>query len=406
MKIKYTLLLFMFSACFSHLSAALEISGIVQANVVKADEAKSWLERDTGVLAYSQDGLNLQQVAVKLSQSVTSNLNINVVANYYQSGDQHLGLSQAELIYKPLSADDVKWKARVGFFYPKMSLENVDIGWLSPYSYTQSAINSWIGEELKTPGIEVTLYSPGRPRNSAFSWEFHAATFKGNDPLGTIISWRGFAMHDRQSLHNERVSFAPYPTVVNENEINHPAFVEPFHELDGRLGYYLGAHLDYYQKTKLRYYYYDNRAEPLAINSLRLYGWRTKFHSIAGQHNFNNDTRVIGQLLTGSSAMGERIVFIDFDAWYLMLSHKIEKHRLSLRYDKFKVRGDDARPLDNNNSKGYGLTLAWRYNLNKNWQVGVEQHINQNSALNRQTLGQTVEVDQQQSLAVVQFRWR
>jgi hypothetical protein len=35
----------------------------------------------------------------------------------------------------------------------------------------------------------------------------------------------------------------------------------------------------------------------------------------------------------------------------------------------------------------------------------VEQHINRNSADNRASLSQNVQIDQQQSLAVLQYRW-
>lgn len=382
-----------------------EVNGLIQVNYVDADDRASWFEEDTGILAYSDDSLHLQQALLDVSDTFAGGFSYQVVANYYQLGEQQLGLSQAFVGYKPLSRNKVRWKARAGFFYPKLSLENVDTGWLSPFSYTQSAVNSWIGEELRTAGLEFTLYSPGRSRNSPFSWELHASAFKANDPLATVISWRGFALHDRQSLNNDRIPFAPYPSVVDKGRIYHPNYVEPYHELDGRLGYYLGAHLDYYRQSSLRYYFYDNQADPNTVSNERLYGWRTKFHSLALQHKFDDRTRVLGQWLSGSSNMGKRFVYINFDAWYVMLSHKFESHRFSVRFDKFKVREDDIFPWDPNNSDGQGYTLAWRYDIDKNWQLGVEHHSNQNSADIRATLNQPVEIDQRQNLLVLQYRW-
>lgn len=393
----------LFIVSFSGL--ALEVKGVVQLNYVKADGVPSWFDQGTGILAYSNDGANVQQALVELSDNFSNGLSFAVVANYYPLGEQNLGISQAQISYKPLSSDKLRWRGRVGFFYPKLSLENVDTGWLSPFTYTQSAVNSWFGEELRTAGLEVTLYSPGRSRNSPISWEFHGSLFKANDPIGTIISWRGFAMHDRQSLNNDRVPFAPYPSVVGEDRIFHPNYVEPYHELDGKIGFYVGTHIEYYKQSTLRYYYYDNQANPLVVNHQRLYAWRTKFHSLALQHKFDNNTRLLGQWLSGSSVMGNRFVYIDFDAWYVMLSHKYKAHRISVRLDKFQVQEDDIFLWDQNNSDGHGVTLAWRYDLNKNWQLGVEQHVNKNSADIRSTLGQDVEVDQQQSLGVIQFRW-
>lgn len=390
---------------FSVRGLAVEVTGIVQLNYVKASEQTSWFDEGTGILAYSKDGTNVQQAFVELSDSFSNGLSYNLVANYYQLGEQNLGISQAYLSYKPLSRSKIRWRGRIGFFYPKLSLENVDSGWLSPFTYTQSAVNSWIGEELRTPGIELSVFSPGRSRNSPISFELHGSLFKANDPLGTVISWRGFALHDRQSLNNDRVPFAAYPSVIAEDRIFHPNYVEPYHELDGNIGFYLGAHIDYYKQSTLRYYYYDNQGDPLAVSHERLYAWRTKFHSLALQHKFDGNTRVVAQWLSGSSVMGTRFVYIDFDAWYLMLSHKYKAHRISLRFDTFKVREDDVFEWDQNNSNGHGYTLAWRYDLNKNWQIGLEQHINENSADIRATLGEDIQVDQKQSLAVLQYRW-
>ncbi|MEP0356732.1 hypothetical protein [Paraglaciecola sp.] len=384
---------------------ALEVKGVIQANFVVADGHASWFEHGTGILAYSENGFNIQQALVKVSDSYSNGFGFDLVANYYQLGSQNLGISQAQLAYKPLSNSKLRWRARAGFFYPKMSLENVDTGWLSPFTYTQSAINSWIGEELRVAGAEFTLFSPGRSRKSPLSWELHGAVFKGNDPLGTAISWRGFTLHDRQSLNNDKVPFAAYPSVVQEDRIFHPNYVEPYHELDGRLGFYLGAHLDYFKQSSLRYYFYDNQADPLVVNSQRLYAWRTKFHSLSIQHKFTSNTRVIAQWMSGSSNMGQRFVYINFDAWYIMFSHKLKKHRFTARLDDFQVREDDIFLWDPNNSDGKAITLAWRYDLNKHWQVGIEQHFNENSSDIRATVGQDVSIDQQQSLAVIQYRW-
>lgn len=385
---------------------AIEFSGIVQANLTISDDTDSFINNGTDILRFDDSGFHAQQAVLRARHDLGSAFSLDVVANYYQDGEQNVGLSQAQLLYKPLSQDKVKFKARAGFFYPAMSLENVDLGWLSPFTYTQSAVNSWIGEELRTAGLELSLYSPGRARRSPWSWELHAGAFKGNDPLGTVISWRGFAMHDRQSLNNDRLEFASYPTVIDRELIWHPSWVEPFHEIDGRLGFYVGAHLDYFKQSSLRYYYYDNRADPLALNEQRLYGWRTKFHSIAFQHKFTPNTRVVSQLMTGSTAMGDRFVFADFDAFYLMLSHKMDKHRLSVRYDRFMVQEDDIIPIDINDSDGFGFTLAWRYDWQANWQFGIEQHYNKNRAQNRTTLGLDPQVEQSQTLFVLQYRWK
>jgi hypothetical protein len=49
--------------------------------------------------------------------------------------------------------------------------------------------------------------------------------------------------------------------------------------------------------------------------------------------------------------------------------------------------------------------MAWLFDLDRNWQISAEQHVNQNSTDIRTTLGQSVQVNQQQSLAALQYLW-
>ena len=390
--------------CYSAWASA-EVKGIAQLSLVQTDELTSFLNSGTGVLRYDEDGLNIQQFLVSVKTDINSDWGFTGVAHYYGDGDQSLGVSQLFAEYKPLSSSKTRFKARIGAFYPEMSLENVDIGWLSPYTYTNSAINSWIGEELRVVGAEAALFSPGRSRNSMWSWELNAGLYKGNDPAGTVLSWRGFATHDRQSLHHERLEFAPYPSVVRTDRVWHPAWVEPFKEIDGRYGYYLGAHLSYTRKAQLRYYYYDNNADPLAVNDQRLYAWDTQFHSLALQYRFSNGTRFLGQWMTGQSLMGEALVNIDFNANFAMLSHKLDNHRFSLRYDHFEVIEKDDYTIDYNDSHGHAWTLAWRYQYSDKIRYGLEWHENSNWALNRMAFSLETRQTQSQWLAVSEFRF-
>lgn len=382
-----------------------EISGKVQAGFYNAEQPVTWLDKGTGVTRYDDAGIVLQQAILQINQSLTPTINLQADASYYPDGDQHLGFTQLQVRYKPLLSDTIKWRARAGFFYPGMSLENVDKGWLSPYTYTQSAINSWLGEELRVAGAEFTLYRPGRAARSPWSWEIHAGTYKGNDPLGTVLTWRGFALHDRQSLHHERLAFAAYPSVTDSNGIWHPSWVEPFTELDSKWGVYVGAHLDYLRQSKLRYYYYDNLADPNTVNHQRLYAWRTRFHSLAFQHNFSSATRIISQWMAGDTLMGEHFVYADFQAFFALISHKAGNHRFSARADIFDVNEDDIFPDDQNNSHGSAITVNWRYNLSSQWQVGAEYVLVSSHADNRIQLSEALSATQQQMLVILEYNW-
>lgn len=216
-------------------------------SAVKGDPQLSWQQGGIGLYRYDSDndGIVLSQGLLDFRVDLSTSWSAHGVINTYQDPQATLGFSQAYFQYQPLTASNYKWHVRVGAFYPQLSLENPDIGWLSPYNYTNSAINSWVGEEIRTLGVEATIKRPGRSFNSAHSFSFVGASFKGNDPAGTLLSWRGFALHDRQTTLNESISFAQIAS-FNTPPLQHQANqVLPFEEVDGRFGYYLGMHWDY-----------------------------------------------------------------------------------------------------------------------------------------------------------------
>jgi hypothetical protein len=289
-----------------------------------------------------------------------------------------------------------------------LSVENTDIGWLSPDTYQQSAINSWFGEELRIFGIEASLFKSGRRTSTPWSWDAKLGLYKGNDPLGSVIAWRGFASHDRQSLFAERLEFAPYPSVVSVDGIDQPAWVEPFSELDSRVGAYLGLHLNYLRRTEFKYYRYDNLADPNVVNSQRLYAWRTKFHSFALNHQLNRRWQLKSQLLYGSTMMGDNFVHVDYFAGFLQSTAKLNsRNKVTFRldvFDVFDVAEQDDIPVDVNTSFGHALTFNYQYQFSKLWQIGTELHINKNTAFNRANLGLSPKQYERQILLIIDYR--
>ncbi|KPH58650.1 hypothetical protein AMS58_17855 [Pseudoalteromonas porphyrae] len=386
-----------------------QIKGLLHVSAVKGDSQSSWQEGGVGLYRYDSenDGVLLSQGLIDFRADLSTDWSAHGVINAYQDPEPTLGFSQAYLQYKPLTKSKYKWHVRVGGFYPLLSLENPDMGWISPYNYTNSAINSWIGEEVRTVGVEATIKRPGRSFNSAHSFAFVGATFKGNDPAGTLLAWRGFAMHDRQTTFNEGVAFAPVAS-LNTPQLQHQANqVLPFEEVDGRYGYYTGIHWDYLKKSQFRFYYYDNNGDPAAINySTGQYAWDTRFSSAAWLYKFTAKTRLITQAMSGSTAMGKnRGVDNRFYSHFFLLSHKIAEHRLSIRYDYFKVTDKDDWAFDPNASHGEGITATWRYQLTPQWQLGIEGSALRSQADNRQAIGIASRISQQQVLLNAQWRF-
>ncbi len=367
-------------------SQKLTLSGQAQASLYQINNEEAWLspwlENGTGLTRYDEGfAAKIDHVLLEAQWDILPTTSFNATVHINPDGEEQLGLSEGYFLVKPLS-NRLKHQIKLGYFYPQFSLENSDIGWNSPYTYNFSAINSWIAEELRPLGIEWQLRRPGRIHKSKHSYTLVASAYQQNDGLASLLSWRGWAVHNRQSVIGEKVNFADYFQFMPVENPN-PTYVDINTETDGHIGFYVGAHYQYLRRTDVRLYIYDNMASPFGLEPDMQYSWRTKFVSLAALHKFNKQTRLLVQYMNGSTAMGDyqKGVHNDFQAWYVMLNHSFvldqKQHRLSLRYDNFNVADKDANPFDPNTSNGDSITLSWRYLINKSISAGIEySHLN------------------------------
>lgn len=351
------------------LSAKGEIALIKTAD--QSHGLRPWWQGGTGQLAAARSGLQLGPQLMALGLDVTDHLSATVHAQWHDKPSQQFGVTEAWLSYQPLPLHGYRLSARAGWFYPAMSLENTDTAWSSPYSSSFSAINSWFAEELRARGAEFTFSRPGRFFQSAQSYQLVAGLFQGNDPLGTILSWRGFAIHGYQSNIGERVRFANYPSIRSGGLAAQPDWVQPSRELDHRVGYYAGVHFLHDDNTELRFYHYDNNADPLVLRHAQ-YAWHSSFQSLAWQQQLDENLRLVAQHLTGDTEMGPKAVVITYQSWFALLALQTASIHWSLRYDHFAQQDKDHYPGDNNDGKGHGWLLAGQYPLGSQLSLAIE----------------------------------
>jgi hypothetical protein len=364
-----------------------------------------WWQKGTGQLGYHNDlGAGPQYLVAQLETD--TDFSATVHAQWHRAPEPGIGVTEAWLNWSPLPVSGYRIRARAGVFYPAMSLENTDLAWTSPYTSSFSAINSWIAEEVKTRAVELSVSRPGRFFNSNYSIQWVAALFQGNDPAGSILTWRGFALHNLQTAIGERVDFANYPSIAAGGIVEpQPAWVEPNRELDHKTGYYLGAHWLYQDLTEVRLYWYDNRAEPTTFKHGQ-YGWDSRFISLAVQHQLSEQWRLLAQYLDGETLMGQNIVAADYRSSYLMLNYQLERHSVSARYDHFHVTDKDQTPTDDNNGRGHSWTLNWTYQLTEQLNVAIE-HTDLTSAQPNRTqwLGWQADAKQRSTSLIFAYRW-
>lgn len=336
----------------------------------------SWTAGSVGKLIDNGSGATFRRGYLDFTSRLSDTVDLHGAVEVYDDDlGPAIGVTQAYLRWRPVPRSATSFRARVGAFYPRISLENVAAGWGSPYSLDFSAINTWVAEELRSVGVEVSLERRLPDRGQSFG--LHGSVFAGSDPAGSLLAWKGWSVHHRQTRYGDELPLAELPQTRPGSMFEaQDSYAAPLREVDDRPGYALTADWDYRHRVRVLAGLYDNRADPEALAGGQ-YGWRTRFRHAGLQAQIAGDVGVIGQVMTGSAKMGfvvgdARAVDVEYDAWFLLLTRRFGHHRVSLRRDRFEISENDAAPDDDNTERGGGWTFSYRYGISKSVDLVVE----------------------------------
>ena len=166
--------------------------------------------------------------------------------------------------------------------WPPVSLEHEGADWHVKDSITPSAINSWIGEEVRPSLLEATLAaSLGEHKLRAT-----AALMAANDTSGTLLTFRGWALHDRTTL--AFIASRCLRWTMRSPNIRRRLPI-PLLDIHGgfahRPGYYAKLAWQPPVPVRLELFRYDNRADPEGVNADIEWGWRTQFDNVGASPN-------------------------------------------------------------------------------------------------------------------------
>jgi hypothetical protein len=360
----------------------------IDASYVAADSPfHSWTEGGLGKLRYSEsnDGLKSTRLFAQYKGRIADTLSATVIADYQDDASSGLDVTEAYMDWRPIPKTANQQQVRFGAFYPPFSLENADLGWQSPFTYSYSAINTWLGEEVRPIGVEWSLHRrlgfPGSPHElRAF-----ASAFYGNDPAGTLLFWRGWSLHDRQTRLNDKLPMPPHPIFDYTRSVvgYYDQTVEPITETDHKPGAYAGVEWSYAQRVLVQVARYENRADPYSYASGQ-WGWDTAFTHVGVQASLPAQLGLIAQWLKGDTdwvqgagANGTLTPFASlvgesFSAKFLLLTRLVHgRHRVSARYDLFDMYRYEGQPMIEADD-GHAFTLAYRYEHSARLSGGLE----------------------------------
>jgi hypothetical protein len=342
----------------------------IEVGYVHVDGYPSWTEGAHGKLRYDDDGLVLHRAFADYHGRLTDTLSAHVVLEAY---DDDLGrvvdFTEAYVEWRPLPRSATRYRVKLGMFYPRLSLENTDAGWSSPYTLNSSAINAWIAEEIRTTGIDLSVSHRPAALGGTHTFSVNVAAFGGNDPAGSLLSWKGWSVHERQTRPSDDLPLPPVPQLQPGGVFGHQEpYAEPLLELDDALGYFVSLEWRMGRQLLLRAARYDNEADP-ALFEKGQYGWYTEFDHVGVQATLPWDLGLFAQWMGGSTVMGPWLgewypVDAEYDASYLMLTRAFDRHRVTVRYDDFSVTDNDEIPDDDNSESGHAWTAAYQYRVN------------------------------------------
>ena len=344
-----------------------QLTGDVRLSV--ADGPKSWLRGGFGKIDTSGNG-NDFRVEPRLGEANlvwTPQLGwalSGVVVGTVNGGERtQAGVSQAYLAYRPMRSEGLAFSARAGLLWPPVSLEHEGLDWHVAGSITPSAINSWIGEDVRPVAVEGNLdASLGAQRFRAT-----AAVMAANDTAGTLLTFRGWAFNDRKTLFTDR---QPLPPLGADFQGYQAPFTHPLIDLHKgfahRPGYYAKLAWQPPVPVRIELFRYDNNANPEDFNADLEWGWRTWFNDVGLVADLGGGTQLKGQALDGRTRMGfsqngARWVDNRFRSAFALLTHRFGQIGLAARVEAFDTRNRGSIIGEEYNESGWSEMVAVKH---------------------------------------------
>jgi hypothetical protein len=348
-------------------SQALDWSLSLDARLVTSDAQPPFAQNGTGTVRYGEDdsGLRLGRVRLALAQPFGDVWSAHLDVSMYDDYDRSpVGVTEAYLLFRPYPRGGYRLRLKAGGFYAPISLENRAAGWDSPYTISYSAIDSWLGIEVRTLGLEAELDWLGTRLGHNFDLGVTGGVFGWNQGAGTVLAGGGWSLTDRQTALFGRIGTPGVPPLYG---------ALPFEQYDHRAGLYGGVEARYLDRLVVRALRYDNRADPAASDSVSGgMAWWTRFNSAGARYEGGAGWAAIVQWMDGETTIAPPGLWLNwpFKAEYALLAKRFGRHTLSARYDRFMVstniaEGDGAQ-------NGHAWTAAYAYDAGAHWRIALE----------------------------------
>jgi hypothetical protein len=360
------------------------VHGVASGRIFAVEGQTSWIEGGYGRLTEgAEDGPEDVNAGLRGQAHLGIDLKLSEVFRIHAHGVVHgepssyggdtIGLAEAFLEWRPELTPRTTLRFRAGLLFPPTSLENTEELWQSPYTVSLSALNTWIGEEVRLAGIDTQLT---KKIGDEGRLDLAGAAFAVNDPAGALIAWRGWALGERLTGIGEVLPLPPLATLKPGGPFGDQRAdgTTPVNELDDTIGWHARVRWTQPNRATLQAAYYDNRADRSLYRGQ--YAWATSFAQAGLDLRLGSHLAVVGEWAVGDTGMGVRDpavghVDVRFQVGYLLASWKWNAFRLTGRVDSFRNEDQDgsAEPDDED---GWAWTVAAFWQPRPFLRVGFE----------------------------------
>jgi hypothetical protein len=336
------------------------LHGYLDTRLVTAPAERSWVDGGLGKSRYGDAGTGLRFGGAALAGTAQLTPSVLAFAGVQLQDHDRAGVDvlEAWLRWRPMSITRWRGSVQAGAFFPPVSLENDAIGWTSPWTLTPSAINSWVGEELRAMGAEARI----ERRGDVATWELRGALFQRNEPAGNLLAIRGWSLSDLTYGLGSRLR-EPDAYVRDEGG-EPPVRYDPFRRIGHHWGNYVQATWRARGWGRVSLMHYDNHADPTEwvpyAGGDRLYAWRTRFWSL-GATAETGPIQWIAQAMDGDTVVepfANRSFTTRYRAAFVLAGWNRGAWRPALRLDHFSTRDPSAMPGEHGNA--VTAALNWR----------------------------------------------
>jgi hypothetical protein len=351
--------------------------GMAELGLGAADGERSWLDGGFGKSSLSGSADGDWQTRAGLNQAVLEwrpqfGFAASAVVSAQWQAKVHPGLDLDEAYLKlraPPMEGGGRLSGRIGLFYPPISLEHGGVGWTTEDLLSASALNTWIGEEVKVAGAEVTFSR----RIGGHELAATGAVFGWNDTSGTLLSFRGWALDGIRAGAQTEFELPPLSAFMRTKQDDE---TYPTWEIDGRPGYYARLEWRPPAPVALNAFYYDNRGDRTSMVEPKQWSWETRFWNLGLDWAPGDRTRVRAQAMNGVTYMGfatpQTWIDVRFRAAYVMATRDLGPGALTGRLDWFDVQDRTFQIRDDNDENGWAATAGWRQPLTRYADLLVE----------------------------------